>query len=174
MQPLSPTKPRSRGWTRHGSVLTSTLADARETASRLRYEDRRELEEILGRTAEQAMLGFVLYGAPCLTLRHHDGALVGMVAAVPLGAHTASVGMAGTTEITNRSSTGFLRGSREVLERLHQRYDGLVCTADARNDVHLGWLEWLGFVPLRRLSGYGARSIEAIEFASIRRSPINV
>ena len=172
MQTLSHTD-RDVGWTTRGFVTRATLRDARELAERLRPEDVRELADTSGKTPREALAGFVLYGEPCVSLWSREGDLVGMAAAVPFGPSLASVGMVGTPAIASRPLT-FLRASREALDNLHRRYDGLVCTADARNSVHLNWLDWLGFTALRRVEGYGRGGIAAVEYASIRTRDENV
>lgn len=157
------------GWTKHGKVFSSSLYDVGELDEVLRPEDRRELEDSSGLSARECLYRFVLMGDPAVTLRTHEGDMIGMLAAVPVSANVASIGMAGSELIAQRAPS-FLRGSREALRHLHQRYDGLICTADARNSVHLNWLEWLGFTATRRVFGYGAGGIEGVEFASIKRS----
>ncbi|BCS53306.1 hypothetical protein GSbR_21680 [Geobacter sp. SVR] len=52
-----------------------------------------------------------------------------------------------TGEVSAFSKT-FLKGSREVILRFHEKYDVLSNTVDSRHEVAIRWLKWLGFTIL--------------------------
>jgi hypothetical protein len=131
----------------------------------LRPEDRREVEEIGGRPALHHFLLGVLISEPSLTLRDLNGDLVGIAGVVPDIRGNGVIWMSGTTLVESRK-TAFLRGSRHVLAEFHRRYDTLYNICDARNEVHVKWLRWLGFSLLHKYPA-GPHAVPVYEFARI-------
>lgn len=154
--------------TPHGIVKRSTVDDAEELLRNLRKEDLRELEEVGGRPARHAIMGGVLLGAPSLTLRTHKEELVGILSVVRFGSGIGFIAMSGTDLITE-NRTAFLRGSRDVLAHLDTKFDMLLNVCDARNEVHIRWLRWLGFSLIRKIDHYGPHRVPVYEFARIRQ-----
>lgn len=154
--------------TPHGIVQRATKADADECSKSLRMEDRRELEEITGLSAYDCLYRGVLMGSPSLSLRTHGGDLVAILSVIPFGTRTGVIALSGTKAI-EENRTSFLRGSRDVLVHLDTKFDTLVNICDARNTVHLRWLEWLGFTFIRKIDSYGPVGVPVIEFARIRK-----
>ncbi len=151
--------------TPHGLVTASTAADARELDRLLRPEDRREVEELGGRPALHHFLLGVLMSEPAFTLRDHDGSLVGIAGVVPDIAGNGVIWMSGTTLVESRKMA-FLRGSRDVLAEFHRRYATLYNVCDARNEVHVKWLRWLGFSLIQKYE-CGPKAVPVYEFARI-------
>jgi len=153
--------------TPHGIVTRSVMADAGECAAILREEDRRELEEIGGVPAIDSLKRGVLLGSPSLTLRTHTGDMVALMSVVPFGSRLGFIALSGT-RLLEENRTAFLRGSRDVLAHLDTKFDTLCNVCDARNEVHIKWLKWLGFTFIRRIETYGAHGVPVYEFARIR------
>lgn len=152
--------------TPHGLTSRATFADAHELALKLRSEDRRELEEISGRPALNNLLMGVMVGEPSVTLRAHNGDLIGILGITPVGLSNGAVAFAGTALIEGHT-TAFARGSRDVLEHVSRGYDTLYNVCDARNGAHHRWLKWLGFHFIRKIDHYGAEKVPVYEFARI-------
>lgn len=153
--------------TPHGFVTKATLADAAECAVMLRDADKRELEEVGQMAPLDALKAGVLMGAPSLALRTHSRELVALLSVVPFGSTTGVIALSGTTAL-EKSTTAFLRGSRDLLAHLDKKYDTLLNICDARNAVHLKWLQWLGFTFIRKIDRFGPAGVPVIEFARIR------
>lgn len=153
--------------TPHGLVTRATLQDAIECAGMLRAEDARELSEVGGMAPVDALKVGVLLGEPSYALRTHSGDLVAILSVVPFGTSTGIVAMSGTS-LLEQNSVSFLRGSLDVLAHLDATYETLFNICDARNEVHLKWLQWLGFTFLRKIDRYGPEQVPVIEFARIR------
>ena len=77
------------------------------------------------------------------------------------------VWLLGTDDI-KFNSVGFLRKSKEFVDYFHQSYPLLFNNIDARNTVHIRWLEWLGFSFVRELPNYGAEQRLFYEFARLQ------
>jgi hypothetical protein len=153
--------------TPHGIVTGATLADAEECALNLRPEDRRELEDLTGHPALDSLKRGVLLGAPSLTLRTLDGTLAAILTVVPYGERAGVVGMSGTKAL-EENTFATLRGSKDVLRHIDARFDTLFNVCDARNEVHIKWLRWLGFTFIRKIDRYGQGGVPVYEFARIR------
>lgn len=153
--------------TSHGLVTRATVGDAEELSRSLRPADRAELEDITGGPAIQSLLSGVLLGDPAVTMRTHDGGLVGILSVVPHGLYGGFVAMSGTPLI-EENRAAFLRGSLDLLGWLDARYETLMNVADARNETHIRWLRWLGFSLIRRIDDFGHAGVPVYEFARIR------
>lgn len=167
MPPPCPTE--DIGWTRRGIVSRASLRDIHEVHGRLRAADKRELEDITGRAALVSLQLSLLCGEPCLALSSTTGERLAILSAIRTGASSAALALSGTARIEDHSSA-FLRGSREVLDRLHDSYDLLFNVCDSRNETHLRWLGWLGFREIRTIPSYGHAGIPVVEFAKLRSS----
>lgn len=154
----------TRKVTSHGLVLPTTLADISELEANIRPEDRREAEEVGLCPVLHSIAACAFESRPCYTIKSLSGQLGGILGAIPDGRGGGMVWMLGTTLI-ERHSIAFLRGSREVLADLHARYPLLYNRADARNEVHLKWLRWLGFSFINLIPEYGPYKVPLIEFA---------
>jgi hypothetical protein len=75
------------------------------------------------------------------------------------------VWLVGTDDLIAHSTT-FLRHSRQWLATMHEHYRLLYNVIDARNEVHLRWLEWLGFEFIQDVPRYG---VERRKFILFRR-----
>jgi hypothetical protein len=80
-----------------------------------------------------------------------DGTCIGIFGVGPahhmsenLGMSVGCVWMLGSSDLKHVRYS-FLRQCREWVEALERNYDVLWNWADARNALHLKWLEWLGF-----------------------------
>lgn len=117
------------------------------------------------------LLVSLLVSASSFTLRDGEGALAGIVGVAPIPGleGVGAIWMYGTKLIENRSVT-FLRNSRPALQLLHSHFPTLINIADARNEVHLKWLRWLGFHFIRKVDDFGPGKVPVIEFARIDNS----
>jgi hypothetical protein len=154
--------------TPHGIVTRATLADAEELAANLRDCDRAELVDISGLEPGDTLKRGVLMGSPALTLRTHSGDMIGILTVVPFGATGGIISMSGTPLI-EQTKVPFLRGSLDVLRHLDARFETLFNVCDARNEVHVRWLRWMGFSLIRKINHYGANQVPVYEFARIRK-----
>jgi hypothetical protein len=152
-------------------VRTATPEDARDIASRIRPADRREALAFVGVSPSlllplaaakgNAKVGCSLEGRPevifgCDPVIGTEG-----VAMVWLMATTA-------LETDKTSKFLFLRYSRKYLSELNEQYPVLGAYVDERNELHLRWLEWLGFKTLKRLPEWGAQRVPFRQVIKIR------
>ncbi len=135
-----------------------TLEAAKEVASNLRPEDRREVEEGHGMDATEALLDAVQKPS-CVYFTVPNGKTAGM-AGVDLGGQ---IWMLCTPAIHDYPIT-FAREARRYVERQPDKL--LWNVVDKRNTVHLKLLKFLGFKFLREIE-FGPNKLSFIEFVRI-------
>ena len=135
-----------------------TLEAAKEVASNLRPEDRREVEEGHGMDATEALLDAVQKPS-CVYFTVPNGKTAGM-AGVDLGGQ---IWMLCTPAIHDYPIT-FAREARRYVERQPDKL--LWNVVDKRNTVHLKLLQFLGFKFLREVE-FGPNKLSFIEFVRI-------
>lgn len=156
-----------------GDVRPARLEDVAYLAPRLRSADIAELKAALGLPPEPALRAAV--ENPSIT------ALVGLGASdepvvifgsSPAGPGVGLVWMLATEDLL-KYRLPFLRRSRRWVETLHEQYPVLTNWVDARNELHIRWLGWLGFQFLR-LEPFGVESrpfYEIIKVCAPQQSP---
>jgi hypothetical protein len=61
----------------------------------------------------------------------------------------------------------FLRKSKEVLAEMQKKYPLLFNVVDARNEVHVKWIGWLGFTFVKKHLNWGPEGRMFYEFVRI-------
>jgi len=169
---------------RHGIIKPTVLADIICLERHARAEDRREVEDLSGKSLGDNLTFALQHARPCLTARTRKGELLGIFGIVPIGedqeavsaqartgnTKSGAIAFVGTDAIT-QNKRALLRGSRDVLAYLEAKsdYGFLFNVVDARNEIHISWLKWLGFSMIRLIQGYGAAKIPVIEFAKVTK-----
>ena len=139
-----------------------TLEAAKEVASNLRPEDRREVEEGHGIDSTLALLDAVQKPS-CVYFTVPNGKTAGMAGVDPGG----QIWMLCTPAIHDYP-IWFARQAKRYVER--QPHKLLWNIVDKRNTVHLKLLKFLGFKFLRELK-HGPNQLTFIEFCRVLRSP---
>jgi len=75
-----------------------------------------------------------------------------------------TVWLLGTDEIFTHASRDFLRLSKEWLSEVSAPFESVGNLVDARNTVHIRWLEWLGFEFIGVQSEFGVEKRPFLEF----------
>lgn len=124
--------------------------DVHDLAPRLRSADRAEVSA-LGIDPEMALQSSWESSTQRYAIIKSDGTCIGIFGVGPahhmsqtLGLSVGCVWMLGAKDLRHVRYS-FLRQCHEWVETLGRNYDVLWNWADARNALHLKWLEWLGF-----------------------------
>jgi len=155
--------------TRHGRIRPATPFDVAQLAQVARVEDRREVEDISGQSLFLNLSLALSFAQPCLTCRTaFGGLLLGIFGIVPVAPRQGAIAFIGTQAI-EQHKTAFLRGAKDVMAHVENEanYGFLYNVVDARNELHIKFLKWLGFTFIRRVDGFGAAKIPVIEFCKI-------
>ena len=140
-------------------IHSLTVEAAKEVASNLRLEDRRELEEGYG-VDPMDYLVFYASNADCVYFEVPNGKTAGMAGVDSPGA----IWMLCTTAIEDYPLT-FAREAKRYVERRQEPI--LFNRVDERNIVHLKLLKFLGFKFFAK-NLFGPNNLPFIEFAKWR------
>jgi len=77
-----------------------------------------------------------------------------------------------TDELTH-FEVAFLRESKYWINVLHSRYSVLWNYVDARNKVHIRWLDWCGFMLVDRIEAFGPEARLFFKFSRMRESVLS-
>lgn len=146
-------------------VRSAEPGDADALAPRLRPADQREIEAALGLSPTLVLQRGVEASAPCHAVVE-EGVVLALFGVVPTAREeTGAVWLLASEDFAARSSF-IVRSSKAWITTLHERYRVLTNYVDARNEVHLRWLRWCGFVSVRRIEQFGAMGLP---FYEVRR-----
>ena len=132
-----------------------TIEAAKEVASNLRPEDRREVEEGHGLDPMEELV-WAAQNLSCVYFTMPNGKTAGMAGVEPDG----TIWMLCTPVIHDYPIT-FAREAKRFIDNRPEKY--LYNIADERNKVHLKLLKFLGFKFIRKIS-YGPNNLTFIEF----------
>lgn len=150
------------------NVIESKENHIPHVANNMREADLDELAATGTRDPHRALtMGFEMSKPSCYTFVMDD-LPVSMFGVAPLEGHPAwgSIWMLGTDDVTDKCSFHFLRWSKRFLPNLLEPYDMVCNIVDARNTVHIKWIQWLGFKFLRPIT-FGPENRTFWEFAEV-------
>ncbi|MGH9631056.1 MAG: hypothetical protein ACRD7E_22340, partial [Bryobacteraceae bacterium] len=147
----------------------ATQGDAEQLAPRLRKADLREIQAASGGEPLAILQQGVASSVPCLAAVDSAGHLLALFGVIPDPdrSDTGMVWLLGSPELL-RHRASILRMSREWVDRLHETYRVLWNFVDARNQVHVRWLQWSGFELLRLVAGHGFERRPFYQFERVR------
>lgn len=151
------------------SVRPAKKEDAAILAPRLRMADRREIQAATGEAPYAVLRRSIDWSDPCYAILDHTDRVIALFGVVPdiNQAEVGSIWLLGSPEIA-RYSMHFLRHSKTWVARLQEKYITLWNYVDARNEVHVRWLKWCGFVFLRKIDYLGVERRPFYEFERVR------
>lgn len=150
------------------TLRPATETDCLYLAPRLRAADRDEVDAG-GSTPLQALLTGLQGSVEVVAgVDENDvPVIVSGLSAIPGHPLVGSVWALGSDEVP-RHRVSFLKNSRQLCQRFHQRFPVLMNLVDARNTVHIEWLRWMGFTLIRRWPSMGPKRLPYIEFMRLQ------
>lgn len=146
-------------------VRPARADDAGALAPRLRAADLREIQAVTRQSPLEVLLGGIAASDPCDAVVDGDDRPLAVFGVVPgEDRDTGVIWLLGSDELVERPFA-FLRRSRAAIDALLGRYRTLWNVVDARNEVHVRWLRWCGFVIRRTIDDYGVERRPFYEFA---------
>jgi hypothetical protein len=150
-------------------IRQARLDDAGALADRLREADIQEIRANLGEDPLAVLKRSIVISVPCYTAADRQDSPVAVFGVAP-DTHNRDIGMVwllGSVELVNHQ-VFVLRQSRKWVEELQRHYKVLWNCVDARNEVHIRWLKWCGFVFIRLIEEYGVERRPFFEFEKVR------
>ena len=150
-------------------VRPAVLKDVSAVADRMRTEDINELKAGIGACPKGGLLYAYFMSKPCLTVVSRHGHLMAMAGVVPESQTTGRIWLLGCQSIVDDSidKRWFLRHSKQVLAQWQKTYPLLFNVVDARNEVHVKWISWLGFTFIKKHLHWGTEDRMFYEFVRI-------
>ena len=150
-------------------VRPSILTDVSVVAENMRKEDVDEVRAQTGACPKGGLLYAYFMSKPCLTVVSRHGHLMAMGGVVPEGENIGRIWLLGCQSMVDDSidRRWFLRKSKEKLAEMQSLYPLLFNMVDARNEVHVKWIDWLGFTFIKKHLNWGPESRMFYEFVRI-------
>lgn len=145
------------------------MQDAHSLAPRLRREDVEEAWSACRLTPLDALLGALLAGEAYTGML--DDLAIAMFGVVPHPElrETGLVWMLGSPEIAEPATKFRFRHAVPYwVDQLNEKYPLLTNIVDARNEVHLKWLQRLGFIFINKHAQIGPDRLPFYEFIRIK------
>lgn len=146
-------------------VRNTRLSDIPSLAPRLRRADINEVLSSSGHSAEKALWLGMFYSDRCLTGTIND-LPVCMFGVVPTDDISGAVWLLGTDDIFS-IPTAFCRLTRKHLATFHESHSMLFNFVDARNIMHIHWLQWAGFTFIAKHPNHGVEKCLFLEFVKV-------
>lgn len=141
--------------------------DIEYLAQSLREADREEIAAASGLPPEVALFEGYAGSDACYTMVGAEGVPFGIFGVASVEPGVGSVWMMATNDLP-RYSLSFARGARRVVDRWLTEFDALFNIVDARNELHVKWLRWMGFTFIRVHPRLGAGGVPFYEFIKVR------
>ncbi|MEY9719273.1 hypothetical protein ABIA22_001763 [Sinorhizobium fredii] len=147
----------------------ATVADAIDLAPRLREADKNEFRAFLGLEPEIVLPFDIVAGQGDTWALVGSEGVIGLFGVQPVDQNPlfGLVWMV-TSDDLFKYRREFVKGTPQVLDMLHRKFPLLGNHIDARNTVHVRWLQRLGFVFLRTIPEFGIQRRPFHEFARLR------
>ena len=151
------------------TVRSSVLKDVAIVAENMRKEDVDEVKAQTGACPKGGLLYAYFMSKPCLTVINRKGELMAMGGVVPSAENTGRIWLLGCQSMVDDSidKRWFLRKSKEKLAEMQSLYPLLFNMVDARNEVHVKWIDWLGFTFIKKHLHWGPEGRMFYEFVRI-------
>lgn len=149
-------------------VIPSTAEHAFVMAPRLRAADKAEIAAMSGNLPETALLNG-LRGEVCLTAVEPEGDPILMFGVAKSRFPEAGLLWMLATDAIHKHRFRFLRQSLFFIESLQEAYPLLHNYVDARNELHIKWLKWIGCTFIKTHPRIGVQGRPFHEFVRIKK-----
>ena len=147
----------------------SKLEDLESLSKNLREEDAREITAQSGASPKGGLLYSYFMSKPCLTTISRHCHVMSMGGVVPDGKTAGRIWLLGCKAMFDDGidKRWFLRESKKTLAIMQNKYPVLFNMVDARNEVHVKWIQWLGFTFIKKHLHWGPENRLFYEFVRI-------
>jgi hypothetical protein len=147
--------------------------DSAALAAKLRAADVQEIRAHLGQEPLTVLDDGIASSAPCYAVVDGSDVVIALFGVVP-DRREADVGLVWllASDELHRHPFFVLRNSRKWVELLQEKYRVLWNHIDARNELHIRWLQWSGFTLLQLIEKFGVEQRPFYEFERVRRQMV--
>jgi hypothetical protein len=150
-------------------VRPSRLQDVAAIANDMRQADVDECKAQADACPKGSLLYCFFMSKPCMTLVSWNGEPISMWGVIPEGLNTGRIWLLGREAMLDDlvDKHYFLRECKIQLKKIYEQYPVLFNLVDARNKIHLRWIQWMGFTFIRKHPEWGPESRLFYEFVGI-------
>lgn len=154
-----------------GYTRKSKPQDIAVVAANMRAADVAELKANSGQPPATSLLYCYMKGAPCMSICKPDDTPIAMWGATKDAEDVGFIWLLGTDELVQNKAIclRFLREAKSYVDELLKTYRVLWNVVDARNKVHIRWIQWMGFTFIAEHPNYGAEGRLFLEFCQVSR-----
>jgi hypothetical protein len=134
----------------------------------MRPEDVAECFAAAGHGPEEALVAGFEMSEQCFSLIGDTGSVDAMFGLTPIGNRLAAMVWMLCSNDTLRSARTILTQTSWYLDHFHRRYPILFNYVDARNKLHLKWVQRSGFIVLQKHDSFGFEGRPFYEIARLR------
>jgi len=151
------------------TISPATTQDAELMAPLLRKADMAEIQASLGEDPKDCLMDSVRASHKCFVAKDEDG-YIAMWGVVTMPGHPQmGIPWMTATDALEKYSVKFLREAKDSLQELQEGYTVLTNFVDARNHVHIRWLQWMGFTFIGLRPKWGVEQRPFIQFMRLCR-----
>lgn len=147
-------------------VRPTIQGDAESLAPRMREADKAEVKAASGKHPYLVLLEGIEASEQAYTALV-DGEPIAIFGVCPTDNPSVGVVWLLGSDVISAHRIDFLRKSRDWVERFQSKYPVLCNSIDARNTVHIKWLQWLGFTFIQELQNHGVEHRLFYQFVRI-------
>lgn len=148
-------------------VIPATRQHVCALGPKLRTADVREVQAAFGQDAESVLWASFNNAKRCWSI-YVDDRIIGMFGVGRrANPRIGTVWMLASDDLYAHTRV-FLRECRQWVDEMMQDHDALMNYVDARNEVSIRWLAWLGFTFIKLHRGYGVHGEDFWEFVKWR------
>jgi hypothetical protein len=150
-------------------IRPALISDAVGLAPKMRKADLQEIKANLGEDPFVVLERGIAQSSPSYTVVNEADQPLALFGVVPDTGDT-DVGLVWLLASDELAQHPFfvLRNSRKWVEKFQRQYRVLWNHIDARNELHIRWLQWSGFTLLRRIENFGVEQRPFYEFEKVR------
>ena len=152
-------------------IRPALSTDAIELALKMRKADLQEIQANLGEDPLTVLEHGIAQSRPSYAVVNKADRLFALFGVVP-DTVAADVGLVWLLASDELAKYPFfvLRNTGKWIEILQQQYRVLWNHIDARNELHIRWLQWSGFTLVKRIENFGVEQRPFYEFEKVRAS----
>lgn len=145
----------------------ASIEDAKQLAPTLREEDVAECKAHSNIDGETALILGVKYSHLPIGIYLDDNKCIAIVGVVPEKKNFGRVWLLASEELKEVLSYRFIKNTKKVCELLNKSFPILYNYVDARNDLHIKWLKWVGFTFINKHEKFGYEQKPFYEFIKL-------
>lgn len=147
-------------------VRRTIQGDAESLAPRMREADKAEVKAASGKHPYLALLEGIDCSEQAYTAEV-GGEPIAIFGVCPTDNPSVGVVWLLGSDVISKHRIDFLRKSRDWVDHFQTKYPVLCNAIDARNTVHIRWLQWLGFTFIQELPNHGVENRLFYQFVRI-------